>query len=61
MSLAPVALLPFVSILKLMFKWMGAALIVSLCFIPVFFLLFFIVMAIFGTPLGGLFSRLHSP
>ncbi len=53
--------LPFGSILKLMFKWMGAALIVGLCFVPVFFLLFAIVMAIFGTLLGGLFSGLHHP
>lgn len=53
--------LPFGSILRLMFKWVAAALIVSLCFIPVFFLLFAIVMAIFGTLLGGLFSGLHSP
>jgi len=32
-----------------------------LCFVPVFFLLFAIVMAIFGTLLGGLFSGLHHP
>lgn len=53
--------LPFVSILKLLFKWAAAGMIVSLCFIPVFFLLVAIVMAIFGTLLGGMFSGLHRP
>ncbi len=53
--------LPFGSVLKLMFKWMAAAMIVSLCFVPVLFLLFAILMAIFGTLLGGMFSGLHRP
>ena len=53
--------LPFVSILKLMFKWMGAGMIVGLCFVPILFFLFAIIMAIFGTLLGGLFSGLHRP
>ncbi|MGI8956723.1 MAG: hypothetical protein ACR2II_07395 [Chthoniobacterales bacterium] len=43
-----------------MFKWMAAGMIVGLCFVP-FFLLFFIVMAVFGTLPGGWFSGLHHP
>ncbi len=48
--------IPFGSILKLMFKWMAAGLLVSLCFIPVVMIVFFIIMAIFGSLLGGVFS-----
>jgi len=53
--------LPFVSILKLVFKWMAAVFLVSLCFIPVAMLLIFAVMAIFGTLIGGMFSGIHHP
>lgn len=53
--------LPFVSILKLMFKWMAAAFLVFCCFIPAIMLLIFIVMAIFGGLLGHLFSGLPHP
>ena len=53
--------LPFGSILKLMFKWMAAAFLVLLCFVPLVMLVIFILMAIFGTLLGGLFSGLHHP
>ncbi|MBA3544203.1 MAG: hypothetical protein H0T83_07185 [Chthoniobacterales bacterium] len=49
------------NILKLMFKWKAAALLVSLCFVPVVMLLIAIVMAIFGTLLGGMLSGLHHP
>jgi hypothetical protein len=53
--------LPFGSILKLMFKWVAAWLLVSICFIPVVMLLVFVLMAIFGTLLGGLLSGFHHP
>lgn len=53
--------LPFGSILKLMFKWMAAWLLVSLCFVPVILFVFFIAMAIFGTLLGGIFSGFQHP
>jgi hypothetical protein len=53
--------LPFGSILKLMFKWMAAALLVSICFVPVVMLLIFIVMAVFGSLLGGLVSGFRHP
>ena len=53
--------LPFGSILKLMFKWMAAAFLVSLCFVPVIMILTFILMAIFGTLVHGIFGGLHHP
>jgi hypothetical protein len=48
--------LPFASILKLMFKWMAAAFLVFCCFVPAIIVLLFVVMAIFGSLLGHLFS-----
>jgi hypothetical protein len=53
--------LPFSSILKLMFKWMAAGFLVFCCFLPAIAVLFFILMAIFGTLLGGLISGFHHP
>lgn len=53
--------LPFVSILKLMFKWMAAAFLVLCCFIPALVFLLFIVMAIFGSLLGHMFSGFQNP
>lgn len=53
--------LPFVSILKLMFKWMAAGMIVSACLFPVLLILVSIVMALFGSLLGHLFSGLPRP
>ncbi len=53
--------LPFLSILKLLFKWTAAGMIVGLCIMPILFVLVFIVMAVFGTVLGGFFSALHHP
>jgi len=53
--------MPFGSILILMFKWMAAGFLVFCCFIPAFILLFFIVMAVFGSLLSGLFSGFHHP
>jgi GYF domain 2 len=53
--------LPFVSILRLMFKWMAAAFLVLCCFIPALVFLLFIVMAIFGSLLGHMFSGFQNP
>ncbi len=53
--------LPFVSILKLMFKWMAAAFLVFCCFIPAVIVLLFLVMAIFGSLLGHMFSGFQNP
>jgi hypothetical protein len=48
--------LPFASIMKLMFKWMAAGFLVFCCFIPAIIVLLLVVMAIFGSLLGHLFS-----
>src|SRR5204863_10116181 len=40
--------IPFGSVLKIMFKWMTAALVVFCCFLPVIFVLWLIVAAIFA-------------
>ncbi len=53
--------LPFVSILKLMFKWMAAGFLVFCCFIPAIVVLLFVVMAIFGSLLSHLFSGFQNP
>jgi hypothetical protein len=53
--------LPFVSILKLTFKWMAAAMIASACLFPVLMLVVFVIMAIFGSLLGYLFSGFPRP
>jgi hypothetical protein len=53
--------LPFYSILKLMFKWMAAGMIVWVCFLPVAIMIVFIIMAIFGSLLGHLFSSFPHP
>lgn len=53
--------LPFASILKLMFKWMAAAFIVGVCFIPAAIIVWLIMMALFAGLLGGALSSLHHP
>jgi hypothetical protein len=53
--------IPFWSILKIMFKWMAAAFIVFCCFLPVIFVVWLIVMAIFAAIFGGAMSTLHRP
>jgi hypothetical protein len=39
-----------------MFKWTAAGFLVFCCFIPAILILLFIIMAIFGSLLGHLFS-----
>lgn len=53
--------LPFFSILKLMFKWMAAAFLVFCCFLPAVIFFVFVVMAIFGSLLGHMFSGFQNP
>jgi len=53
--------IPFGSVLKIMFKWMAAALIVFCCFLPVIFVLWLIVAAIFAALFSGAMSTFHHP
>jgi hypothetical protein len=51
--------IPFGSILKIMFKWMAAGLVVGLCFLPVVFILWLIVAAISAALFSGAMSTFH--
>jgi hypothetical protein len=53
--------IPFGSVLKIMFKWMAAALVVFCCFLPVIFVLWLIVAAIFAALFSGVMSSFHHP
>ena len=53
--------IPFGSVLKIMFKWMAAALVVFCCFLPVIFVLWLIVAAIFAGLFSAAMSSLHHP
>ena len=53
--------IPFGSVLKILFKWMAAALIVFCCFLPVIFVLWLIVAAIFAAVFNGVMSTFHHP
>ena len=52
---------PFGSLLKIMFKWMAAALVVFCCFLPVIFVLWLIVAAIFAALFSVAMSTFHHP
>ena len=51
--------IPFGSVLKILFKWMAAALVVGLCLMPVIFVLWLIVAAIFAALFNGAMSTFH--
>lgn len=51
--------IPFGSVLKIMFKWMAAGLVVFCCFLPVIFVLWLIVAAIFAALFSGAMSTFH--
>ena len=51
--------IPFGSVLKIMFKWMAAALVVFCCFLPVIFVVWLIVAAIFAALFNGVMSTFH--
>lgn len=53
--------IPFGSILKILFKWMAAVLVVFCCFLPVIFVLWLIVAAIFAALFSGAMSTFHHP
>jgi GYF domain 2 len=53
--------IPFGSVLKIMFKWMAAAFVVFCCFLPVIFVLWLIVAAIFAALFNGVMSTFHHP
>jgi hypothetical protein len=53
--------IPFGSVLKIMFKWMAAGLVVFCCFLPVIFVLWLIVAAIFAALFSGAMSSFHHP
>jgi hypothetical protein len=53
--------IPFGSLLKIMFKWMAAAVVVFCCFLPVIFVLWLIVAAIFAALFSGAMSSFHHP
>jgi len=53
--------IPFGSVLKIMFKWTAAALVVFCCFLPVIFVLWLIVAAIFAALFSGAMSTFHHP
>ena len=53
--------IPFGSVLKIMFKWMAAALVVFCCLLPVIFVLWLIVAAIFAALFSGAMSTFHHP
>lgn len=51
--------IPFGSVLKILFKWMAAALVVFCCFLPAIFVLWLIVAAIFAALFHGVMSTFH--
>ena len=51
--------IPFGSVLKILFKWMAAGLVVFCCFLPVIFVLWLIVAAIFAALFSGAMSTFH--
>ena len=53
--------IPFGSVLKIMFKWMAAGFVVFCCFLPVIFVLWLIVAAVFAALFNGVMSSLHHP
>jgi len=48
--------IPFASVLKILFKWMAAGLVVFCCFLPLIFALWLIVAAILAAIFGGAMS-----
>ena len=53
--------IPFGSVLKILFKWIAAGLVVFCCFLPVIFVLWLIVAAIFAALFSGAMSSFHHP
>ena len=53
--------IPFWSVLKIMFKWMAAAFIVFCCFLPVFIVIWLILVTVFAGIINGVMSNLQPP
>jgi len=53
--------IPFLSVLKIMFKWMAAGFVVFCCFIPVIILVWVIIVALFAAVIDGAVSSLPHP
>jgi hypothetical protein len=53
--------IPFGSVLKILFKWMAAVVVVFCCFLPVIFVLWLIVAAVFAALFSGVMSSFHHP
>lgn len=53
--------IPFLSVLRIMFKWMAAGFVVFCCFIPVVVLIWMIIMALLAALVGGAMSNLNHP
>jgi hypothetical protein len=51
--------IPFGSVLKILFKWMAAGLVVFCCFLPVLFILWLIVAGLFAALFHGAISMFH--
>jgi hypothetical protein len=51
--------IPFWSVLKIVFKWMAATLIVGLCLMPIVILIWLIVMTLFAGLISGAMSAFH--
>src|SRR5437867_7136561 len=53
--------IPFGSVLKIMLKWMTAALVVFCCFLPAIIVLWLVVITVLAGLIGGAMSSLHHP
>ena len=51
--------IPFLSVLKIMFKWIAAAFIVFWCFLPAVIVVWLIAMTAFAGLISGAMSTLH--
>src|ERR1044071_8716232 len=51
--------IPFGAVLKILFKWMAAGLVVFCCFLPVLFILWLIVAGLFAALFHGAISMFH--
>jgi hypothetical protein len=53
--------IPFWSVLKIMFKWMAAGLIVGVCLMPLVIFIWLIIVTVFAGLFSGAMSSFHHP
>jgi uncharacterized protein DUF4339 len=53
--------IPFWSVLKVMFKWTGAAFVAVCCFLPAIIVFWLIIVTVFAGLISGAMSSLHHP